>query len=309
MSVTTSTLPSPLTPPECDLRDYKFLPLEISRLFGSHFHSHADNDEWRAGVTLWLKSYHQVPAASMPDDDIDLARHAEFGTQVKGWRKVRAMALHGWVKCSDSRLYHPVVAEKALEGWIEKLRGRKSSAAGNAKRYNHDFDAAPFDTAIGTAAGMLASLNPGSALLRIKALSLPPGAVDPPTSLPPGSQVKEREVKEREQQQQERADARLLGCFKEFYEAFPRKTAEKAASTEYAAALAVTTPEIILAAAQRYAVETKCWDPKHILGPARWLQDARWTDRGVEPTKTAFNSPEEQEGQRLARERAYGVSE
>jgi hypothetical protein len=30
---------------------------------------------------------------------------------MKTWKKVRAGALRGWVKCSDGRLYHPVVAE------------------------------------------------------------------------------------------------------------------------------------------------------------------------------------------------------
>lgn len=189
----TDHLPAPLTPPECDLRDFQFMPLDISRLFGSEFHSHATDSEWRAGVTLWLKSYHQVPAASMPDDDISLARAAEFGVQVKAWRKVRDKALRGWVKCSDDRLYHPVVAEKALEGWIEKLNARKSSGAGNAKRYGQTFDPAPIDQAIQAATGMLAALNPNSRKLRIRnATGMPPGDKKPPTGspdhLPPGSQ-------------------------------------------------------------------------------------------------------------------------
>ena len=38
--------------------------IRINRLFGSSFHARASDAEWRAGVTLWLKSFHQVPAGS-----------------------------------------------------------------------------------------------------------------------------------------------------------------------------------------------------------------------------------------------------
>lgn len=113
-------LPDPLTAAECDLRDFPFMPVDIARLFNSEFHARATDAEWRAAVTLWLKSYHQVPAASVPDDDVALARLAEFGRDLKGWKKVREVALYGWVKCSDGRLYHPVVAEKATEAWARK---------------------------------------------------------------------------------------------------------------------------------------------------------------------------------------------
>lgn len=116
----TEQLPAPLTLPECDLRDFPFMPVDIARLFNSEFHARATDAEWRAAVTLWLKSYHQVPAGSVPDDDVALARLAEFGRDLKGWRKVRVVALYGWVKCSDGRLYHPVVAEKANEAWERK---------------------------------------------------------------------------------------------------------------------------------------------------------------------------------------------
>lgn len=40
-----------------------------------------------------------------------------------GWQveKVKEHALRGWVDGGDGRLYHHVVAEKALEAWIESL--------------------------------------------------------------------------------------------------------------------------------------------------------------------------------------------
>ncbi len=192
------TLPAPLTPPDLDLRDFAYMPVDIGRLFGSEFHAAASDSEWRAGMTLWLKSYHQVPAASIPDDDVALARLAEFGRDTKAWRKVRAAALRGWVKCTDGRLYHPVVAEKALEGWLEKLAQRKSSGAGNAKRWGSEFDPTMIDDAITAASEMLKSLNPQSRSLskrpRPQSRQHPAGTPVPhPESVPIQSQGKGRD--------------------------------------------------------------------------------------------------------------------
>lgn len=135
--MTMTDLPEPLTPADCDLRDFQFMPIDIVRLFGSRFHAVATDAEWRAGITLWLKSFHQVPAASIPDDEVELARLAEFGRDLKSWRKVRSVALHGWVKCNDGRFYHPVVAEKAAEAYRKKEFYRDRSKKANAKRWGN----------------------------------------------------------------------------------------------------------------------------------------------------------------------------
>ena len=108
---------APLTPIDCELQGFPFTPVFRARLFGSSFHARATDAEWRSGVTLWLKSWDQVPAGSLPDDDIDLCRLAELGRDLKTWKKLRAGAMRGWVLCSDGRLYHPVVAEGVNEAW------------------------------------------------------------------------------------------------------------------------------------------------------------------------------------------------
>lgn len=181
--------PEPLTPPECDLRDFQFMPLDVARLFSSSFHARATDGEWRAGVTLWAKSWHQVPAGSLPDDDIELTRLAELGREVKAWRKLKAGALRGWVKASDGLLYHPVVAEKALEAWLEKLAQRLSSGAGNAKRWKVPFDPSPINAEIVRATALLTALNPQSRALRKasrrRSQSDPDGT---PADIPTGSQ-------------------------------------------------------------------------------------------------------------------------
>jgi hypothetical protein len=73
-------------------------------------------EAFRAAVISWCVAWHQQPAASLPDDDVALCRLLGYGRDLRGWQRLRkAGALQGYVKCSDGRLYHPVVAEKATE--------------------------------------------------------------------------------------------------------------------------------------------------------------------------------------------------
>ena len=123
---------NPMTPSDCRLHDFHYMPILIARLFGSEFHARANDSEWRAGVTLWLKSWHQSPAASLPDDDLLLARLAEFGRDVDSWMKVKEMALYGWVKADDGRLYHPVISELAMDAWEQKTKRKNRTADARA---------------------------------------------------------------------------------------------------------------------------------------------------------------------------------
>lgn len=126
----------PLTPADCDLRDFAFMPLDVVRLRDSDLAVTAEADEFRCAVLLWCASWHQVPAASLPDDDKILAQYAGYGRVVKEWMKVRDGALRGWVKCADGRLYHAVVAEKANEAWLAKLRQRLKTECARIKKHN-----------------------------------------------------------------------------------------------------------------------------------------------------------------------------
>ncbi|MCE9618458.1 MAG: YdaU family protein [Planctomycetes bacterium] len=110
-STDATELPSPLTTCNCDLRDFPHTPIFRARLFGSSFHAKSSDSEWRAGVTLWLRSWDQVPAGSLPSDEVELCRLAELGRDLKAWRKVAKNALRGWNQSNDGRLYHATVAE------------------------------------------------------------------------------------------------------------------------------------------------------------------------------------------------------
>ncbi|MFK2876919.1 DUF1376 domain-containing protein [Rhodanobacter hydrolyticus] len=108
---------SPLVPSEVDLRGMPWMPLDTVRLIDSDLFALSTGDEFKAAVALWCKSWTQVPAASLPNDDRILAHLS--GTASR-WKRVKAMCMRGWVLCDDGRFYHPVIAEKALEAWKER---------------------------------------------------------------------------------------------------------------------------------------------------------------------------------------------
>jgi hypothetical protein len=135
----TEVLPAPLTPADCDLQDFKFLPLDVVRLRDSDMASDETPEACWAAVQLWAASWHQIPAASVPDNEQWLAKHAGYvsrGQIDPAWATVRAGALRKYIRCSDGRLYHPVVAEKAIEAWEAKLDQRWRTECGRIKKHN-----------------------------------------------------------------------------------------------------------------------------------------------------------------------------
>jgi hypothetical protein len=134
--VTDQTLPDPLVPAEVDLRDFQYMELDVRVLRDSRFGAEVSGDAFRAGVMLWCASWHQVPAGSVPDDDVELANLAGYGRFVKEWKKARAQALQGFVKCSDGRLYHQTVCAKAAQAWESKLRHHFDRARDRLRKAN-----------------------------------------------------------------------------------------------------------------------------------------------------------------------------
>jgi hypothetical protein len=127
--------PDPLTPPDCDLRAFRWMPLDVGRLRDIDEVVLPSAEAFRAAVLLWCASWHQIPAASLPNDERILAKLAGYGRDVASWAKVRDDVLHGFIECSDGRLYHPVVAEKALEAAAQrKMQKERTQKATEARR-------------------------------------------------------------------------------------------------------------------------------------------------------------------------------
>lgn len=131
-------LPEPLVPADVDLRDFAFMPLDVRRLRDSRLVSTKKPEEALAAILLWSASWHQQPASSLPDDDVELSQLAGYGRAAREFRRIREGALYGFIKCSDGRFYHPVVAEKAAEAWNRKLEAEWRRAADRVRKENKD---------------------------------------------------------------------------------------------------------------------------------------------------------------------------
>lgn len=122
---------APMVPPEVNLRGLPWMRLDTARLLDSDLFALSTGDEFKAAVALWCKSWTQEPAGSLPTDDRVLAHLSGAGPR---WKKVRAMALRGWVLAEDGRLYHPVVAEQVLAAWEERQEYRAEKEGQNLRQ-------------------------------------------------------------------------------------------------------------------------------------------------------------------------------
>ena len=129
-------LPEPFIPIDTDVRDLDGFMLNVERLLASELWALSTGREFKAAVTLWCRAWKQVPAGSLPDNERVLASFSGAG---RYWPKVREMALRGFVKCSDGRLYHKVLCDDARRAAVKKAEYReRTRAATEARRRARD---------------------------------------------------------------------------------------------------------------------------------------------------------------------------
>ena len=87
---------APLTPANCELRDFRRMFIDIPRLSGSEFDATPSDAAWRAGFNLWMTAWHSVPAASLDDHEASLCKAAGLGRDLRTWRQVREDAMRGY---------------------------------------------------------------------------------------------------------------------------------------------------------------------------------------------------------------------
>jgi hypothetical protein len=112
--------------------DKLWMPLYILRLRKSYFYELATNEQLGAAFRLWTAGWIANPAASLRAEDRYIAKVAGYDLSnqncLQYWLQYRDLIKHGWILCSDGRMYHFDLAEIALEQ-AEKLGKRQKSIA------------------------------------------------------------------------------------------------------------------------------------------------------------------------------------
>lgn len=152
----------PLVPPKCDLTSFYFLAIEVNNFLSSLEWISFNYVEKVAFFNLLLKSWHQIPCSSLPNDDVLLKHFSGVGQK---WGKIKENVLSGWVLASDGRYYHPYVAKRALEAWLIKLNASLDANKGNEKRWNVSIDSSELLADLEEALQCLKILNPTSKTL------------------------------------------------------------------------------------------------------------------------------------------------
>lgn len=158
--------PEPLVSAEINLRGLPWMRLDTVRLLDSDLFALATGDEFKAAVALWCKAWGQSPAGSLPTDDRILSELSRAGAK---WKRVKAMALRGWLLCSDGRLYHPVVAEQVKSAWTERQEFRAEVEGQNQRKQRERIERAALFEELRGAGFDLPWNTPTSKLRELKA--------------------------------------------------------------------------------------------------------------------------------------------
>ena len=291
-------VPAPLTPPDADMTGFAYMPLDVQRLRDSDLAAVASDGGFRAAVLGWCVAWQQVPAGSLPDDDVLLARLLGFGRDVASFKAVRVDALRGYVKCSDGRLYHPVVCEKEVEALAKRRSYVSRGKAGSEKRWKSDIVENQ-----GVAGKVDSSAIAQPCAVDSSAIAQP-CAVD--SSAIAGeclshSNIRERKVRERKVREDipppPSADASVEDEFQIWYSRYPRCAGRGQAIRAYRAARKKTDADTLLAAVERFRGQVAGKDKEFVCFPATWLNGERWLD----DTASAANDHIEHGGHNGAR--------
>ena len=250
------------------------MPLDVVRLFDSDFYALSSGDEFKAGLSLWCKAFLQRPAGSLPDDDRLLAHLSGAGS---AWKRVKVMALRGWTRCSDGRLYHKTVAEKVLEAWQSRLDRRARTEAARAARQTTKADSGS-DPPPSVTEAVTTSVTDNVTSIATKIVTDNVTRSNRSTREGNGTERNKEEKKKDKPfaSLTPSADAEAERLFEAFWTAYPRKVGKGQARRAFAAAIRKTTIEAVLAALERAQFNP---DPRYQPHPATWLSGERWLDQ------------------------------
>lgn len=125
LHIVSNELPEPPYPSDAKARGWRF-EIDTERLFASSTWKRAQDDIRNYLLRLWVESWAQIPAGSLPDDDGDIA--AIVGMPVVAFQTHREALMRGWQRCSDGRLYHAVIGEQVIALYEKRRVDRERKA-------------------------------------------------------------------------------------------------------------------------------------------------------------------------------------
>jgi uncharacterized protein YdaU (DUF1376 family) len=139
-------LPEPLVGPHVDCSDLDSFMLNTERLMASELLALNGNEVLGAALLLWCRAWKQRPAASLPDDDRVNAAFARLS--LAKFRQMKEGVMRGFIKCSDGRLYHRVLAQEAIRSYAWKItaKQRRERDAERLRKWRSSHDETSLET-------------------------------------------------------------------------------------------------------------------------------------------------------------------
>lgn len=322
-------LPEPFVPADCDVSSLRSFLFHAQRFRDSNFAATVNPEAGFYAVCLWAAAWQQKPPASLPSDPVQLARLAGLGRDVQTWERHASQALYGFVACSDGRLYHPVLAMRALEAWAWMLGQAVKSARGVEARTGRVVDIAPTLAKLDRAHAAIEYLmrttgeRPESRVFgrpepaanpRVNPLVNPRDdrgvdpAVNPTVDLLNKTESKEIETKSKSSTARRAAGKGYSEAFLAFWQAYPRKRAQPDAWKAWATGKLDQLADHIIHDVQRRLTEDYQWRKdggQYIPYPATYLRQQRWKD-SFEPIP--HGSAERVEDHNLTKARKWAIT-
>ena len=157
--------PPPLLPKDIDLSESPDALISRKDFLKGRLARTGSFEERVAAWSLYMVAIDEDHAASLPNDDHELAFLAGYQHDIAGWRRVKEPVLQDWVLCSDGRYYHTDLSIRSLVFWIKRIASRRKAEAANCRRYKRTFDEAKFDRLTADAIKYLTALDPESPIL------------------------------------------------------------------------------------------------------------------------------------------------
>lgn len=259
----------PLVPADCDLRDFDFMPLDVRRLLRSEWWITATVEEPAAALAafhLWAEAWHQVPAASLPTNDVVLMHLARVDAGT--WSRIKERVMQPWKLASDGRFYHPVLAEKAIDAFERKqaaaakrLKDKEKIKAWRERRGNesHRDDVTGY---VPVSSQRVTGLT-GTGTETVTSIS---------TSTPPKGGERARPKK----------GSTYSAAFESWWTAYPRKVGKLAAQSAWERACEKVGGDdpagTLQAACEAFAARMKGKEERFVPHPTTWLNQGRWAD-------------------------------